>query len=368
MKDEINESVYDINMDKLCQNSIESIKYARNITAKQVNNVQIMTYYSLGRWIVEVQQQGKHRAEYGKKIIINLSKKLTEEFGKGFSESTLEKARKFYLTYKDRISETLFTEFAIKKSETVFTIFEEEHPFVVTWSHYLQLMRIENEDERSFYEIEAAREKWGVRDLSRQYNSSLYERLALSMDKDKVQRLSQEGNVITTSKDVLKDPYVLEFVGLEDKYNYSETDLENRLLDNLQQFLLELGKGFTFVARQKRFSFEEDHFRVDLVFYNRLLKCFVLFDLKIGKLKHQDLGQMQMYVNYYDRYEKTEEENPTIGVLLCNEKNDAMVELTLPEDSNIYASQYKLYLPDKKLLQDKLKEWLQEEGGAEDEI
>ena len=196
---------------------------------------------------------------------------------------------------------------------------------MVTWSHYLQLMRIENEDERSFYEIEAAREKWGVRDLSRQYNSSLYERLALSMDKDKVQRLSQE-------------------------------------------FLLELGKGFTFVARQKRFSFEEDHFRVDLVFYNRLLKCFVLFDLKIGKLKHQDLGQMQMYVNYYDRYEKTEEENPTIGVLLCNEKNDAMVELTLPEDSNIYASQYKLYLPDKKLLQDKLKEWLQEEGGAEDEI
>ena len=181
MKNEINESVYDINMDKLCQNSIELIKYARNITAKQVNNVQIMTYYSLGRWIVEVQQQGKHRAEYGKKIIINLSKKLTEEFGKGFSESTLEKARKFYLTYKDRISETLFTEFAIKKSETVFTIFEEEHPFVVTWSHYLQLMRIENEDERSFYEIEAAREKWGVRDLSRQYNSSLYERLALSM-------------------------------------------------------------------------------------------------------------------------------------------------------------------------------------------
>ena len=260
------------------------------------------------------------------------------------------------------------TEFAIKKSETVFTIFDEEHPFLVTWSHYLQLMRIENEDERSFYEIEAAREKWGVRDLSRQYNSSLYERLALSRNKDQVHRLSQEGNVITTSKDVLKDPYVLEFVGLDDKYSYSETDLENRLLDNLQQFLLELGKGFTFVARQKRFSFEEDHFRVDLVFYNRLLKCFVLFDLKIGKLKHQDLGQMQMYVNYYDRYEKTEEENPTIGVLLCNEKNDAMVELTLPEDSNIYASQYKLYLPDKKLLQDKLKEWLQEEGGAEDEI
>lgn len=254
MKNEIDESVHDISMDNLCQNSIELIKYARNITAKQVNNVQIMTYYSLGRWIVEVQQQGKHRAEYGKKIIINLSKKLTEEFGKGFSESTLEKARKFYLTYKNRISETLFP------------IFDEERPFVVTWSHYLQLMRIENEEERLFYEIEAAREKWGVRDLSRQYSSSLYERLALSHDKEKAHRLSQEGNVITTSKDVLKDPYVLEFVGLDDKYSYSETDLENRLLDNLQKFLLELGKGFTFVARQKRFSFEEDHFRVDLVF------------------------------------------------------------------------------------------------------
>ena len=211
-----------------------------------------MTYYSLGRWIVEIQQQGKHRAEYGKKIIINLSKKLTEEFGKGFSESTLEKARKFYLTYKERILETLFTEFAIKKSETVFTIFEEEHPFLVTWSHYLQLMRIENEDERLFYEIEAAREKWGVRDLSRQYNSSLYERLALSRDKEKVQRLSQEGNVITTSKDVLKDPYVLEFVGLEDKYNYSETDLENRLLDKFAAVPFGIGKRIYFCGKTEK--------------------------------------------------------------------------------------------------------------------
>lgn len=221
-------------------------------------------------------------------------------------------------------------------------------------------MRIENADERAFYEIEATKECWSVRTLSRQYNSSLYERLALSRDKDEVLRLSTEGQTVSTSKDVLKDPYVLEFVGLDDKSAYSETDLENRLLDNLQQFLLELGKGFTFVARQKRFSFVEDHFKVDLVFYNRLLQCFVLFDLKIGKLKHQDLGQMQMYVNYYDRYEKTDAEKPTIGVLLCNEKNDAMVELTLPKDSNIYASQYKLYLPDKQELQKKLQEWVAE--------
>lgn len=349
-----------IDMDNLYKNSVELIKYARSLASNQVNIIQLMTYYSLGKWIVDVQQNGNERAEYGKQIIKNLSEKLNQEFGKGFSVSTLEKSRMFYLLYKDRISETLFTEFALKKSQTVFTIFEKDEPFKVSWSHYLQLMRIENAEERAFYEIESAKECWSVRTLSRQYNSSLYERLALSRDKDEVLRLSTEGQTVSTSKDVLKDPYVLEFVGLDDKSAYSETDLENRLLDNLQQFLLELGKGFTFVARQKRFSFEEDHFKVDLVFYNRLLQCFVLFDLKIGKLKHQDLGQMQMYVNYYDRYEKTDAEKPTIGVLLCNEKNDAMVELTLPKDSNIYASQYKLYLPDKQELQKKLQEWIDE--------
>jgi len=349
-----------IDLDTLYKNSIELINYARTLASKQVNIIQLLTYYSLGKWIVDVQQGGNERAEYGKQIIKNLSEKLNAEFGKGFSEDTLKNARKFYLTYKNRISETVFSLFAIEKSETVFSFFENEPPFTVSWSHYLQLMRIENADERAFYEIESAKECWSVRTLSRQYNSSLYERLALSRDKDEVIRLSTEGQTVSKPKDVLKDPYVLEFVGLDDKSAYSETDLENRLLDNLQQFLLELGKGFTFVARQKRFSFEEDHFKVDLVFYNRLLQCFVLFDLKIGKLKHQDLGQMQMYVNYYDRYEKTEFEKPTIGVLLCNEKNDAMVELTLPRDSNIYASQYKLYLPDKEELQKKLKEWLEE--------
>lgn len=357
---EITTTEQNIDMDKLYKNSVELIKYARSLASNQVNIIQLMTYYSLGKWIVDVQQNGNERAEYGKQIIKNLSEKLNQEFGKGFSVSTLEKSRMFYLLYKDRISETLFTEFALKKSQTVFTIFAKDEPFKVSWSHYLQLMRIENAEERAFYEIESAKECWSVRTLSRQYNSSLYERLALSRDKDEVLKLSTEGQTISSSKDVLKDPYVLEFVGLDDKSVYSETDLENRLLDNLQQFLLELGKGFTFVARQKRFSFEEDHFKVDLVFYNRLLQCFVLFDLKIGKLKHQDLGQMQMYVNYYDRYEKTDAEKPTIGVLLCNEKNDAMVELTLPKDSNIYASQYKLYLPDKQELQKKLQEWIDE--------
>ena len=222
-------------------------------------------------------------------------------------------------------------------------------------------MRIENEAERSFYEIEAAKTGWGVRTLQRQYNSSLYERLALSRDKEGVLRLATEGNVITKPEDIIKQPAVLEFLGMEEKAKYSETDLETALINKLQKFLLELGKGYLFAARQKRFTYDEENFYVDLVFYNRLLRCYVLIDLKVDKLTHQDIGQMQMYVNYYDRYEKLEDENSTIGILLCKEKNDALVEITLPKDANIYAAEYKLYLPDKKLLQQKLKEWIEEE-------
>ena len=185
------------------------------------------------------------------------------------------------------------------------------------------------------------------------------------MGKDKVMELSEKGQIIENPKDMIKDPYILEFIGLQEQPEYSETELESRLLDHLQEFLLELGKGFAFIGRQVRFTFDERHFRVDLVFYNRLLQCFVLFDLKMGDLTHQDLGQMQMYVNYYDRYEKTMEENPTVGVLLCQEKSNALVELTLPENANIYASKYELYLPNKKVLQEKLKQWTQEESGSE---
>ena len=201
--------------------------------------------------------------------------------------------------------------------------------------------------------------------MKRQFDSALYERLALSRDKDKVMELSEKGQIIEKPQDMLKDPYILEFTGLQERSEYSETELESRLLNHLQEFLLELGKGFAFIGRQVRFTFDERHFRVDLVFYNRLLQCFVLFDLKMGDLTHQDLGQMQMYVNYYDRYEKTMEENPTVGVLLCQEKSNALVELTLPENANIYASKYELYLPNKKVLQEKLKQWTQEESGSE---
>ena len=221
-------------------------------------------------------------------------------------------------------------------------------------------MRIKNPEERSFYELEAASQNWSVEDLQRQYNSSLYERLALSRNKDKVLRLAQEGHTLEKSADMLKNPLVLEFLGLEERASYSETDLETAITSKLQNFLLELGKGFLFEARQKRFTFEEENFWIDLVFYNRLLQCYVLIDLKTDKLKHQDLGQMQMYVNYFDRYVKTEHEKPTVGILLCKEKKDSIVQLTLGENTNIYASEYSLYLPDKTLLQQKLSEWVQE--------
>ena len=222
-------------------------------------------------------------------------------------------------------------------------------------------MRIESEEERHFYEIECQKQNWSVRQLQRQDSSSLYERIALSRNKDEVMRLSHEGQTINKPDDIIKNPLTLEFLGLKPDASYSETKLENAIIDKMQHFLLELGKGFLFEARQKRFTFEEENFYVDLVFYNRLLQCYVLIDLKVGKLTHQDLGQMQMYVNYYDRYVKQDFEKPTIGILLCKEKKDALVELTLPKDSNIYAQQYALYLPDKKLLQNKLQEWLEEQ-------
>ena len=221
-------------------------------------------------------------------------------------------------------------------------------------------MRIENLEARSFYEIEATQQQWSVAQLSRQVGSSLYERLALSRNKDEVMRLAREGQTIEKPSDIIKDPLTLEFLGLKPDVAYSESKLENAIINKMQQFLLELGKGFLFEARQKRFTFDEQHFYVDLVFYNRLLQCYVLIDLKADKLTHQDLGQMQMYVNYYDRYVRQEFEKPTIGILLCERKNDALVELTLPEDANIYAAAYQLYLPDKALLQAKVKEWIDE--------
>ena len=349
------------NITSLCRNSIDLVRYARGLAVRNINYIEIMTNYALGKWIVEEQQNGSDRAQYGDRVIAKLSEALSKEFGRGFGFDTLKNCRKFYLIYRNRIPASMLQEFTEQKSEPLVSLFHDELPFSLSWTHYLILMRINDPAERAFYEIEAKNQSWSKRTLQRQYATSLYERLLLSSDKDKVIQLAKEGQTIEKPSDIVKDHYVLEFLGFPEKPEYTETELETRIINHLQEFMLELGKGFTFVARQKRFTFDEDSFRVDLVMYNRLLRCFVLFDLKTGKLKHQDLGQMQMYVNYYDRFEKTADENPTIGMLLCSEKNDAMVQLTLPEDANIYASKYELYLPDKKLLQQKLQQWLEEE-------
>ena len=225
---------------------------------------------------------------------------MNTQFGRGFSVDTLENVRKFYLTYQDRISETVFRKFAVEKSETAFRFFEETLPFTLPWSHYLLLMRIKDENERKFYEIEATQSGWSIRTLQRQYNSSLYERLALSREKGEVLRLASEGNIVTRPQDIVKQPTVLEFLGLDEKARFVESDLETAIINKLQKFLLELGKGYLFEARQKRFTYREENFYVDLVFYNRLLRCYVLIDLKIDKLTHQDLGQMLMYVHCFN--------------------------------------------------------------------
>ena len=233
-------------------------------------------------------------------------------------------------------------------------------PFTLSWSHYLVLMRIKNEEERRFYEIECQKQDWSVRQLKREYGASLYERLALSRDPKEVLRLSQEGHTIEKPNDIIKDPITLEFLGLQRDNSFSESNLESAIISKLQNFLLEMGKGFLFEARQKKFTFNEKHFYVDLVLYNRLLQCYVLVDLKADELSHQDLGQMQMYVNYYDRHVKEAFEKPTIGILLCKDKDDALVELTLPEDANVYATSYELCIPDKAILQSKVKQWILE--------
>ena len=306
------------------------LQNARNKVYQNINEVMTKTYYEIGKKIVEEEQLGSSRAKYGKELLKNLSNELTKEFGKGFSVANLKNMRQFYLSFKNR--QTVSSEFKL------------------SYSHYIFLSRIKNEDERNFYEIEAIENNWSLRELKRQFDSALFERLALSKDKKRVKELSQKGQIIENPQDLVKEPYILEFLGFEEKSYYSESELEQKLIDKLEHFLLELGRGFTFVARQKRFSFDEEHFRVDLVFYNRLLKCFVLIDLKIGKLKHQDIGQMMMYVNYFDRFEKTEDENPTIGIILCKDKNETLVELTLPKDSKIFASKYQTILPNKEEL------------------
>ena len=363
------------------------IQSARRGVSSVIDTFQVMTNFEIGRRIVEHEQKGKKRAAYGAELLKELSAQLTEEFGKGFSRSNLQNMRSFFLLWRERVLEICQQpvgklEDGEKSQQPVGKLARPEKqqqpaaeltisapptrksPFTLSWTHYIELLHVKNPDERSFYEIEATNEGWSVPELRRQKASSLYERLALSRDKDGIRKLAKEGQVIVKPEDLLKEPLVLEFLGLDEQARYSESDLESALISHLEKFLLELGKGFLFEARQKRFTFDGDHYFLDLVFYNRLLRCYVVIDLKLDKLTHQDLGQMQMYVNHYDRQVKLPEENPTVGLLLCKEKKDAIVELTLPKDANIHAKEYQLYLPSKELLKAKLLEWSREQEAA----
>jgi predicted nuclease of restriction endonuclease-like (RecB) superfamily len=314
--------------ENLYKSIAQLLNNAKQKIVATINNTMVLTYFEIGKMIVEEEQKGSKNAQYGSFIIESLSNKLTSEFGKGFSKRNIELIRQFYLTYKN-------TKSMISQS--------------LSWTHYITLMRIANPDERNFYEIECVNNTWSVRELNRQLDSGLYERLALSKDKNTILKLAKQGQIIEKPKDIIKDNYILDFLNLPEHSHYNESDLEEELINKLEHFLLELGKGFSFVGRQVRFTFDEEHFRIDLVFYNRFLRCFVLIDLKIGKLKHQDIGQMQMYVNYYDRFVKMEEENATIGIILCKDKKDALVEITMPKNNTqIFASRYLTYIPSKE--------------------
>jgi predicted nuclease of restriction endonuclease-like (RecB) superfamily len=300
------------------------IDQARNHAARSVDQARVVMYWNIGKRIFEKEQQGKERADYGSFLLETLSKNLTPVYGSGFSVRQLEICRKFYRTYP--IANTLCSQ--------------------LNWSQYKLLIAIPDKDKREYYQLEAANEGWSKRQLERQINSMLCERLLMSNDKEKVLAVARKERTPESPLEIIKDPMVLEFLGLEKKPAYYEKDLESALISHIADFLLELGKGFSFVARQKRLLIEDDEYFADLVFYNRLLRSFVVIELKTHKLTHQDLGQLQLYVNYYDRYEKQPDENPTIGILLCTDKNDTAVRLALPEhNKTILASKYQLYLP-----------------------
>ena len=308
----------------------EIIASARQSAVRSVDFYRVQMYWNIGKRILETEQEGKERAEYGTYLLKNLAKKLEPEYGSGFSVRQLERSRQFYKMYP--IATALRTQF--------------------NWTQYKLLLAISDDYKREYYELEAVNNGWTAREMERQINSQLYERLLLSNDKESVLAVARKERIPQQPQEIIKDPMVLEFLGLERKSSYYEKDLEQALITHLQKFLLELGNGFTFVARQKRILIEDDEFFADLVFYNRLLRCFLVIELKTEKLTHQDLGQLQMYVNYYDRVEKLPDENPTIGILLCTAKNDTVVKMSLPEDNaSILASQYQLYLP----TQDQLK-------------
>lgn len=311
-------------MDALYQDIRQIIETSRSNAVRSVDFCRVQMYWQLGRRIFEEEQQGKERADYGTYLTRELSKQLVPEYGSGFGVRQLEICRQFYRTYPN--ANTVRSQ--------------------LNWSQYRLLIQIPDSDKREYYELEAVNNAWTGREMKRQIDSMLYERLLMSNDKESVLAVARKERIPESPTEIIKDPMVLEFLGLHRESSYYEKDLESAIISHIADFLLEMGKGFSFVARQKRILLEDDEFFADLVFYNRLLKCFVVIELKTGELTHQDLGQLQMYVNYYDRCEKLPEENPTIGILLCSRKNDTVVRMTLPENDNqIMASQYQLYLP-----------------------
>lgn len=331
-------------MGELSKSFLQAVKQiissAQTNAVRAVNQERVLMYWQIGRHIVEEEQHGKERADYGASLIKNLAEELEKDFGSGFSVRQLETCRQFY------------------------SIFPKTHALraQLNWTQYKLLLRIDDEDKRTYYIEETCNNNWSSRQLDRQINSQLYERLLLSNAKEKVLAVAKKEAPAENPKEIIKDPMVLEFLGLTPQASYYEKDLEKALISNMQSFLLELGNGFSFVARQKRIQIEDDEFFVDLIFYNRLLRCFVIIEIKTHKLTHQDLGQLQMYVNYYDRTEKQEGENPTIGILLCTDKNNTMVEFALPENNTqILASKYQLYLPKKEELERELKKIMNHE-------
>jgi predicted nuclease of restriction endonuclease-like (RecB) superfamily len=333
------------------------LESARTEVARTVNTAQVLSNWLIGREIVEEEQQGQQRADYGENLLKNLAQRLKQDFGTGYSYSNLKYMRQFYGTFPHlldavgighAVRDLSFptAQLAALSNSTLDWQPGQLHPNL-SWTHYRTLVRVENSDARSFYEIEALKNNWSTRELERQINSLLFERLAKSLDKEGVMQLAIQGQTIQKPADIFKDPFVMEFLGLPASPRLVESDLETALIDNLQTFLLELGKGFAFVKRQERITLDGDHFYIDLVFYHTVLKCYVLIDLKVGKLTHGDLGQLQLYVNYYDQERCATDDNPTLGLILCSDKNDAMVKYTLgaEQQNKIFASRYKLHLP-----------------------
>lgn len=324
---------------KLVQSIGETIEEARNRAVKAVNIELLRANWEIGKFIVEFEQHGSEKADYGSSLLENLAKDLRVRFGKGFSKSNVYLMRQFYIKFP--IFQTLSGK--------------------LSWSHYAELLGVTDDTSREFYIKQCENENWSVRELKRQINSSLFERLALSKDKKGVLQLAKQGLTISEPKDIVKDPYVLEFLKISEEIRMTESNLEQKIIDNLQVFLLELGKGFSFVGRQYRITLDNDHFYVDLVFYHRILKCFVLIDLKTRHVKHYDIGQMNLYLNYFKTEENTEGDNPPIGIVLGADKNDILVEYAIGGISNnIFVSKYQLYLPDKKQLEEKVKELINE--------